>query len=40
LRIRRLPARKLNELPASGDDGARSVFKVVKPKSLQTFSLG
>src|SRR5213080_3125766 len=38
LRIRGLLARKLNELPASGDDGVRSVFKAVKPKSLQIFS--
>src|SRR5215212_4477082 len=33
LRIRGLLARKLNELPASGDNGVRSVFKAVKPKS-------
>src|SRR3954467_7300576 len=38
LRIRGLLARKLHELPASGDDGVRSVFKAVKPKSLQIFS--
>ena len=38
LRIRGLLARKLNELPASGEDGVRSVFKAVKPKSLQIFS--
>src|ERR1044071_652765 len=38
LRIRGLLARKLDELPASGDDGVRSVFKAVKPKSLQIFS--
>jgi len=38
LRIRGLLARKLNELPASGDNGVRSVFKAVKPKSLQIFS--
>src|SRR3954453_11166648 len=38
LRIRGLLARKLNELPASGDNGVRSVFKKVKPKSLQIFS--
>ena len=38
LRIRGLLARKLRELPASGDNGARSVFKAVKPKSLQIFS--
>ena len=29
---------KLGELPASGDDGVRSVFKTIKPKSLQIFS--
>src|SRR6187399_1998767 len=38
LRIRGLLARKLKELPASGDDGVRSVFKAIKPKSLQIFS--
>src|SRR5262249_21374443 len=38
LRIRGLLAKKLDELPASGDDGVRSVFKAVKPKSLQIFS--
>jgi type IV pilus assembly protein PilC len=38
LRIRGLLARKLDELPASGEDGVRSVFKAVKPKSLQIFS--
>jgi type IV pilus assembly protein PilC len=38
LRIRGLLAKKLRELPASGDDGVRSVFKAVKPKSLQIFS--
>jgi type IV pilus assembly protein PilC len=38
LRIRGLLARKLEELPASGEDNVRSVFKSVKPKSLQIFS--
>src|SRR6186997_54995 len=38
LRIRGLLARHLNELPASGEDGVRSVFKAVKAKSLQIFS--
>ena len=38
LRIRGLLARDLSELAASGDDGVRSVFKAVKPKSLQIFS--
>src|SRR5436309_7516885 len=38
LRIRGLLARKLHELPASGEEGVRSVFKAVKPKSLQIFS--
>src|SRR6187431_1389072 len=38
LRIRGLLARTLEELPASGEDGARTAFKAVKPKSLQIFS--
>jgi type IV pilus assembly protein PilC len=38
LRIRGLLARDLDELPASGEDGVRSVFKAIKPKSLQIFS--
>src|ERR1051325_2204116 len=38
LRIRGLLAKKLDELPASGEDNVRSVFKAVKPKSLQIFS--
>src|SRR3989441_7427997 len=38
LRIRGLLAELLEELPASGEDGVRSVFKAVKPKSLQIFS--
>src|SRR6266571_1114401 len=38
LRIRGLLAQHLEELPASGEDSVRSVFKAVKPKSLQIFS--
>ncbi len=38
LRVRGLLASALNELPASGDEGARNVFKKVKPKTLQIFS--
>jgi type IV pilus assembly protein PilC len=38
LRIRGLLAQNLEELAASGEDGARTVFKAVKPKSLQIFS--
>jgi type IV pilus assembly protein PilC len=38
LRIRGLMAEFLEELPASGEDGARTVFKAIKPKSLQIFS--
>src|SRR3989441_4516125 len=38
LRIRGLLAELLEELPASGEDGVRSVFKAVKPKALQIFS--
>jgi type IV pilus assembly protein PilC len=38
LRIRGLLANRLNELPASGEEGARNVFKKVKPKTLQIFS--
>jgi type IV pilus assembly protein PilC len=38
LRIRGLLARDLEELRASGEDSVRSVFKAVKPKSLQIFS--
>ena len=38
LRIRGLLARDLKELRASGEDGVRSVFKAIKPKSLQIFS--
>ena len=38
LRIRGLLANRVDELPASGDIGARNVFKKVKPKTLQIFS--
>jgi type IV pilus assembly protein PilC len=38
LRVRGLLADRLNELPASGEEGARTVFKKVKPKTLQVFS--
>jgi type IV pilus assembly protein PilC len=38
LRIRGLLAERLEELPASGEEGARTAFKKVKPKTLQIFS--
>jgi type IV pilus assembly protein PilC len=38
LRIRGLLAEKLDELPSSGEDSAKNVFKKIKPKSLQVFS--
>jgi type IV pilus assembly protein PilC len=38
LRIRGLLAKELEELRASGEDSVRSVFKAIKPKSLQIFS--
>jgi type IV pilus assembly protein PilC len=38
LRIRGLLANFLEELPASGEDSVRTVFKKIKPKSLQIFS--
>ena len=38
LRMRGLLAQYLHELPAEGEDGARTVFKKIKPKSLQIFS--
>ena len=38
LRIRGLLAESLEELPASGEDTVRTVFKAIKPKSLQIFS--
>ena len=38
LRVRGLLATNLNELPASGEQTARTAFKKIKPKSLQIFS--
>jgi type IV pilus assembly protein PilC len=38
LRLRGLLAQYLHELPAEGEEGVRTVFKKVKPKSLQIFS--
>ena len=38
LRLRGLLPLDLVELPASGEDSARTVFKKIKPKSLQIFS--
>src|SRR3954449_765235 len=38
LRVRGLLAEHLEELPASGEEGARTAFKKVKPKTLQIFS--
>src|SRR2546423_10385913 len=38
LRVRGLLAERLDELPASGEEGVRTVFKKVKPKTLQIFS--
>jgi type IV pilus assembly protein PilC len=38
LRIRGLLAESLEELPASGEESVRTVFKKVKPKTLQIFS--
>jgi type IV pilus assembly protein PilC len=38
LRMRGLLAQYLHELPAQGEEGARTVFKKIKPKSLQIFS--
>src|SRR5215204_1758033 len=38
LRVRGLLANALEELPASGEENVRTVFKKVKPKSLQIFS--
>jgi type IV pilus assembly protein PilC len=38
LRVRGLLATRLHELPASGEDSARTAFKKIKPKSLQVFS--
>jgi type IV pilus assembly protein PilC len=38
LRLRGLLAQHLAELPAEGEEGVRTVFKKIKPKSLQIFS--
>jgi type IV pilus assembly protein PilC len=38
LRLRGLLAQYLHELPAEGEDSTRTVFKKIKPKSLQIFS--
>jgi type IV pilus assembly protein PilC len=38
LRIRGLLANTLRELPASGDEGLRTAFKKIKPRSMQVFS--
>jgi type IV pilus assembly protein PilC len=38
LRVRGLLAHALRELPAQGEEGARTAFKKIKPKSLQIFS--
>jgi type IV pilus assembly protein PilC len=38
LRIRGLLAQELDELPAEGEEGVRTAFKKIKPKSLQIFS--
>src|ERR1700751_3494629 len=38
LRIRGLLANSLRELPASGEEGLRTAFKKIKPRSMQVFS--
>jgi type IV pilus assembly protein PilC len=38
LRIRGLLAEKLQELPSAGEEGVRTAFKKIKPKSLQVFA--
>src|SRR6267378_8656976 len=38
LRLRGLLAQNILEIPASGEEGARTVFKKIKPKTLQIFS--
>ena len=38
LRIRGLLAHTLRELPASGEEGLRTAFKKIKPRSMQIFS--
>jgi type IV pilus assembly protein PilC len=38
LRVRGLLAHSLRELPASGQEGMRTAFKKIKPRSMQVFS--
>jgi type IV pilus assembly protein PilC len=38
LRSRGLMAHSLHELPASGEEGSRTIFKKIKPRSMQIFS--
>jgi type IV pilus assembly protein PilC len=38
LRVRGLLAHSLRELPASGQEGIRTAFKKIKPRSMQVFS--
>jgi type IV pilus assembly protein PilC len=38
LRVRGLLAEFIDELPASGEEGVRTAFKKIKPKTLQIFS--
>src|SRR5688572_24757236 len=38
LRLRGLLAQYLHELPAEGEQGTRTIFKKIKPKSIQIFS--
>jgi type IV pilus assembly protein PilC len=38
LRIRGLLAHSLRELPSAGEDGLRTAFKTIKPRSMQVFS--
>jgi type IV pilus assembly protein PilC len=38
LRIRGLLAHSLRELPSAGEDGLRTAFKKIKPRSMQVFS--
>jgi type IV pilus assembly protein PilC len=38
LRVRGLLAQQIDELPATGEDSVRTVFKKIKPKSIQAFS--
>jgi type IV pilus assembly protein PilC len=38
LRLRGLLANRLDELPSAGEEGAKNLFKKIKPKTLQIFS--